>query len=250
MAARRTKSLEEFLAVQHGDTSYLIEPQLLSQGGTMAVYGSAGRLKSWLLIEMAFALTTGTMWIGFQTRKSSVLLVQAEVVEAQYQKRLVKFSQNFNGAQPKELYIDNDLELKLDGFVGMNALVQDVKECRPDVIVMDCLYQLVEGTVTSEQGLKPFLKNLDSIKQHHGCAFCLVHHSRKAGEEDHGFDEMLNSSILRNWLDTIIKVTSVPPDAETVRVVDISFQKVKNAETELRPVRLRFNADKVRFGLA
>ncbi len=249
----RTKTLQELLATPYRGADFILEPQLLAPGGTMALYGMAGTGKSWLAIELAFAIATGQPWLGiYPTRKSSVLIVQAEQVERQYQRRLAKYVAHLNGKErPENLWFDNDLGLKLDGFVGLNTLIDDIKERKPQVVILDCLYQLIAGSVSSEPELKKFKDNIDEIRKLYNIAFILLHHPRKSyGDEgeDRGIEEMLTSSIFGNWLDTAIRVSGTDGSNQPVDV-KLDFQKVKEAEQETPSIRLRFNRRTVRFNL-
>jgi len=223
----------------------------------MVIYGKAGTLKSWMVIDLMFALSQGDKWLAFPCQKVPVLMVQSEDTEAQYQPRIVKYCEGLNGVRPNNLLFDNDITLKLTGFVGLKMLEASLEEWRsqglpsmPKVIVLDCLYQLVSGSVSSEVDIKQFTANVDKIRQEFGCAFVIVHHPRKAGDDDSGFEEMLSSSVLGNWLDTIIKVESVPPDADQPVTLDLRFQKVRHAIQEVSGIRVKFNRQHVRFGIS
>jgi len=251
----RTKSLDEFLATPAPDVDYIIKPQLLAAGGTMAVYGRAGTLKSWLCMDMAFSIASGSKWLGvFDTVPSSVLMVQSEQIEAQYQKRVAKFYKHYSGAAIERinsnLAFDNDLEIKLDSFTGLNAITEDIKERKPQVVILDCLYQLVSGSVSSEVDLKRFKDNIDHMRQSWLTAFIIIHHTRKTyGDDDHGIEEMMSSSIFGNWLDTTIKISSNPPNTNQPTQIEMEFQKVRGAEDEMPPIKFGFNRSTVQFAL-
>jgi len=215
----------------------------------MTIYGRAGTLKSWLMIDLAFAIAGGHKWLEtFQTRKSSVLIVQAEQTEWQYQKRVIKYCQNRNGKTPDNIYFDNDLELKLDGFAGLQAILDDIKERKPDVVILDCLYQLVSGSVANEMDLKRFKDNVDKLRHQYKISFIIIHHTRKHySEDDQGIEEMLTSSVFGNWLDTIVRIRGVPANADQPTVIQMDFQKVKDAEEEVQALRVGFDRETTQF---
>lgn len=245
----RTKSLKELLALPQRQVPYILEPQLLGVGGSMVFYGMAGTLKSWLAVDLAFAFSTGSKWLDiYQTSKVTTLIVQGEVTESDYQRRMVKYCAHLNGSVPDNIFFDNDLELKLDGFVGLNVMLQDIAERKPDVVILDCMYQLMAGSVSAELDLKKLVNNLDKVKNA-GISIVLIHHPRKEGDDDRGYDEMLGHSVLRNWLDTIVRVRGLPEGASQPTVVELEFQKVKNAEQEMQNIRVRFDRETVRFNL-
>lgn len=218
----------------------------------MAVYGRAGTGKSWLAIELAFALAAGEPWLGlYPTEKCKVLVIQTEQTERQYQRRIVKYCDNLDGVMPDNISFDNDMELKLDQFHGLNAIIQDIEEQQPDVVILDCLYQMISGSVSSEPELKKFKDNIDGLRKRYHIAFCMIHHPRKTytGNDDMGIEEMLTSSIFGNWLDTAIRVAPLHPDDDQPTEISMRFQKVKDAEDKVPEVRLKFNKKTVRFHL-
>lgn len=53
-------------------------------GHVMMVGGASKVGKTFLLIELAFAIATGTKWLGMQCRKGRVLYVNLEVDSASF----------------------------------------------------------------------------------------------------------------------------------------------------------------------
>lgn len=217
----------------------------------MVIYGGAGTLKSWTAIDGAFSIANGDRWLGiWETEKSSVLVVQVEVPEALYVERIEKFAIGLNGSAPDNLWFDNDQQMKLDDYNGFENFMLGVVERKPDVVVFDCLYLLMNGSVTSESDIKKLMAAITRAQARHPFAVIMIHHPRKEGDEDVGMDEMLGSSLLRNWFDTIIKIDPFPKGELQPTTVDVVFQKVKNAEMFHPTVRVRFNREKARFSLA
>ena len=246
--------MKQLLAQPRIEQQFLIEPQLLAKGGTMAIYGRPGTLKSWLSLDAAYALATGGDWLAYPCVRSTVVIMQAEVPEHSYIERLHAYTKNMNGSVPDNLYMDNDLTMKISDFNGLTILNQVMEECHPHVIIFDNLYQIVSGTVSSEVDLKKILDNIDKIRQAYGTAFIFIHHPRKDQSTDDdsvnkGFEEMLTSSIFGNWLDTIIKVTSVPPNQDQPDTIRLDFQKVKEARNVVHPIQVKFNKNNARFYL-
>ncbi len=246
--------MKQLLAQPRIEKQFLIEPQLLAKGGTMAIYGRPGTLKSWLSLDAAVALATGGDWLAYPCEKSTVLIMQAEVTEHSYIERLHAYTKHLNGSIPDNLYMDNDLTMKLGGFEGLNILNTVVEEIHPDTIICDNLYQVVSGSVSSEVDLKKILDNIDRIRQAYGIAFIFVHHPRKDQSNEKetvnkGFEEMLTSSIFGNWLDTIIKVSSVPPNQDQPDTIRLDFQKVKEARQTVYPIQVKFDKSIAKFYL-
>ena len=220
----------------------------------MMFYGRAGTLKSWLVLDLAMSLAQGRPWVGYRSKQVPVLLLQGEQSKAQYRKRVLKVVNSMNGSRPAGFYIHSDLDMSLDTFQGQTMLLDDIRECAPGVVVVDCLYQFMDGVETSEADMKRFMKTLDGVRQNHGTAFIIVAHSRKSSTDpessDLGLDELFGTSVISRWLDTLVKVTGVPEWESQPEVVELEFQKVKDAEAKAQGLRLRFNRAKARFSLA
>ena len=182
--------------------------------------------------------------------------MQAEVTESNYINRLISYSRNMNGLMPDNIFMDNDVTMDLSGLEGMNLLQTDIEEVSPDVIIIDCLYKIVSGSVSNEIDLKKVITNIDRIRQSHNIAFIFIHHPRKDQSTEaeeyigKGIEEMLTSSIFGNWLDTVVKVTSVPPHQDQPDTVRLDFQKIKNARQAISPIQVRFNRDRAQFTLS
>lgn len=249
----RSKSLNELLATPKPRFSYVINPQILPYAGVQIAYGKAGTLKSWIGIDAAFAVASGSPWLGrdaFSTTAMNSMLVQAEVPEHSFRERVEKFSASLNGAGPDEesLFFINDMELRLDSFEWQQRLMREIKERKVKFVVLDCLYQMVSGTVSAEEGMKKFMDAVDAIRGATGCAFFILHHPRKAQEDrSNTFEEMLGSSVLSNWADTIIRIEGIPASTPQPTYIQLTFEKVKNAEIVIPKIRLNFDRDTAQF---
>jgi len=248
----RSKTLADLLAAPREEEQYLIGSDLLPKGGLMAIYGRAGTLKSWLSIDMAFHICEGEDWLGHPTERTSVLIVQTEQPEPLYTERLVKYvSVGYRNGRvpPDNLYFDNDLTLKLDTFNGQQVLFQNIKDRQPGLVILDCLYQMIEN-VSNQVALNRFKDNIDKARQTYGTSFLLIHHPRKQSrdrEDELGFEEMAGMASLEAWLDTIIRLTGDPPNGDQPLNIILSYQKVKNARREMRPISLGFDRETARF---
>ncbi|MBN2069593.1 MAG: AAA family ATPase [Opitutales bacterium] len=77
----------DFCLVEEPDPPLLIEG-LLYKGSKMIIAGPSKSRKSWNLIDLAIAMSTGESWCGFSTKKSRVLYVNLEIQSFSYRKRI------------------------------------------------------------------------------------------------------------------------------------------------------------------
>jgi RecA-family ATPase len=248
---RKARSLRELLALTPPDIQYIVEPQLLPVGGSMFIYGESETLKSWIAMELLFAVTQGTPWLGtYATTKGSGLMLQTEQTEMMYRARALKFTENMNGTAPLDnLYIYSEVAMPLDNAVGLGMLSNDLKEIKPSLLILDNLFESV-SSVSDEVGIKKFLRGMNSAQHNKPpSAVVIVHHTRKQGnEEAHGMEDLAGMQDLNKWADTVIKVTvtEYSPGGRP-QVVRLDMKKVKNAEEDVQGVTIRFNRSTVRF---
>ncbi|KKM68078.1 hypothetical protein LCGC14_1464470 [marine sediment metagenome] len=249
------RSLHELLNMQVPDIPFIVEPQLIAVGGSMFVFGDQELWKSWIAIELAFAVSTGTNWLGlYPTKKKRVLLIQTEQVELQYRKRIVKFAANINGNKPTDLFFATDLSIKFDNAFGLGILEARIQEYHPDLIIIDNLYHTITGAVADEAAVKHFIDGLGAFQQKYQTAFCIIHHPRKDQNSDN-FDKsdiqnLYGSGTLLWWADTIAHVTKHPSFTDIRPMMQLEFQKVKNSEMgRPEPIRLRGDFETVRLTL-
>jgi RecA-family ATPase len=247
------RTLKELLALPTPETKFLIEPSILAQGGNMFVYGTQETLKSWIVMDQAFAISTGTPWLGlYKTQKSRTLLLQTEQTEFMYRERVKQFMQHFDGKlPPPDLIFSTDLSLSLDNPFGLAMLESAIAEYRPDNVILDNLYHVTDS-LSSEENTQRIIKGLGMLQQKYTTTFTLATHTRKTLADDitegggEDVENMFGSSKYRWWADTIIKVSW---DNKAEDILNLDFQKNKNAQYPLASIRLKFHRNPVRLTL-
>jgi RecA-family ATPase len=246
------RTLNEFLALEKPKVSFWVNPYLLPYSGSMFLYGKAETLKSWLALELAFAVSKGDPWLSrYPTEETRVLIFQTEETEHLYQRRVEKAAAHMNGSKPRSVYGENlflnsEPGAQLDQFTGFSQLEKDIKERGIRVVIFDNLYRSITSSTKDEVGVARFLDNLDRMRHQYGVAFVIVHHSRKAGDDvDEGdFEEMTGSARLGYWADTIIRssVRTRTPNGRP-EAIQVILQKVRQAEEDVDGMQVRLNRE-------
>jgi len=169
----------ELLALEQPKLLYYLDNQLLSYGGTMFIYGRAGVYKSFLAIELMYALATGKRWLAWNTIGTPLrtLMIQTEQVEAMYQDRALDYTRKRMTGQNEKQLIDANMlsvtaqDLRLDpmGIAQLRVLIQ---QHQPEVVIIDCLYRVVSST-SDPAIMKPFFDNLTLLSAEYGTAFMI-----------------------------------------------------------------------------
>lgn len=248
MTALKVRSLVQLLSLEQPKVLYYLEPQLLSYGGSLFIYGRAGTFKSFLAIELMHSLATGKPWLIYNTvRPTKSLMLQAEQVETMYQDRMLSYTRSripLPADVDKYMLFTTSQNLKLDDFQGIAQLEEVIKQHDPHVILIDCLYRVVKST-TDVSSIGRFLDDLTRLSSTYGVAFVIIHHPRKESDEDRGFDELTGWSGIANWADSILRVTR---EDNPIRL-SMKWEKTKNARKEVSDVNVEVDQGRLRFML-
>lgn len=187
-------------------------------GNALAVlWGASGSTKSFLALDWALSLASGTWWHKRELKPSTVLYVAMEG-ESGIGKRIRAWSEanNVRGLDRIRWLVDT-VNL-LDGPEA-RALETVALEMAPRLIVVDTLARSIPGAdENSAQDMGRLIQRLDGLRKATGATILLVHHATKEGSTARG------SGALRGALDTEIEVRK---EGETVGV---SCRKQKDAE--------------------
>lgn len=247
------ETLEEILSRKPNHPVPLVADGLLYAKTKMIIYGRYKHLKSMLGLDMAFALASGRDWIGFHTQASGirVFYLQLEIPYGLLRTRLAKTWEGRRNNH-QQLMDQENLRfwtqhfLKLDMTKGVFMLDHYLDQYKPDVLVIDPLYKVLSGNLLMGLDVQKLLDNLDMMIAKYGLSVVIIAHTRKgvADMGEWGSDDMIGSSYLSNWADTVIKIERRGADRLAVK-----FDVVRHAELELEQREVTFNRDTLEFNL-
>jgi putative DNA primase/helicase len=191
------------------------------------VFGDPGGGKSFVAIDIACCIATGTRWHGHDVTQGSVFYIAGEghnglarrfkAWELGYEQTL-KGAPIFKSKRAAQLYDASEAAIVAE---AINALV-DKTGHRPSLIVIDTLARNMGGDENSTQDMNAFVAHLDLyLRQPYKCCVMVVHHS---GAADKGRSR--GSTALRGALDAEYKVQL---DA-TSGIIGFEGTKMKEAE--------------------
>lgn len=231
-------NVEQILNYQLPKLTPIIDNALLYPATRLFLYGSQKSLKSMLAVDMAFSIAMGTSWLGYKTKRSRVLYVQMELPLPMFKDRLVQYCQGM--IVPDNLYFLCEPKIKLDRSSGLEALENVLAVTLPDVLIIDPLYKIISGDISSHQPVNYLQDNLDGLRDKYRMALVIVCHTRQAQLDregnpiDQGSAEIMGSSNWPNWADATIRVRR---EGEFSPDVTLSFQDMRYATEEMYPVR-------------
>jgi len=244
------ETLEEILARTPNHPNSLVGSGILYEKTKMVMYGRYKALKSMLGLDLAFALASGHDWVGFHTQPTGarVFYLQLEIPYGLLRKRLAK---TWKEREPHQQLMDHENLrfwtqhfLKIDQSAGMHLLNHYVEQHKPDVLIIDPLYKVLTGNLLAQVDVQRVLDNIDILIARHGLSVVIVAHTRKGMTDmgEWGSDDLIGSSILSAWADTIIKVERRGNDRLAVK-----FDVARHAEQELEQREVKFDRETLEF---
>lgn len=151
---------------------------LLPQAGLAVVFGESGSGKSFLVADMALAITRGTEWRGKRVRQGAVAYVCAEGVSG-FRNRLQAYRQKV-AQDLGPFFVLGDAPNIVDQKV-VDSLINALKALGPlSVVAVDTFAQVTPGAnENSGEDMGKALANCRRIHAATGALVLLVHHSGK-----------------------------------------------------------------------
>ncbi|MCL1986342.1 MAG: helicase RepA family protein [Betaproteobacteria bacterium] len=117
---------------------------IFPEAGLSVVYGISGSAKTFLVLDLGFAIVNGACWFGRKTIQANVLYVYLESTRA-IKKRLKAWQEAFNGPFPAGLsFILDDFDLQNPEHV--RALIAAARQSDSRVIIVDTLNRASLGS--------------------------------------------------------------------------------------------------------
>ena len=188
--------------------------------------------KSWMVLDLGLAVTTGGRFLGYQTNRAEVLYLALEDSERRLKARMGKLltgkpaPPGFHFATTAH-NTDNGLFDELEGFL----------KSHPDtgLIIVDTL-QRVRGTAHGKEGAYAAdyreVGALKAFADSHNVALLLVHHLRKMADDTDPFNRISGTTGLSGAADTMMVLSKERREAENA-TLSIVGRDVESADTVL-----------------
>jgi len=163
----------------------MLPPELIEGvvrvGHKMMISGSSKSGKSFLLMELAIALSEGMKWLGFQCKKSKVLYINLEIDRPSFINRFIQIYEAMK-LKPKH---NHDIaiwnlrgeSMPLDKLAPI--LIRRVLLRGYDAIIIDPIYKVITGDENNASDMGAFTNLFDKICKETGCTVIFSHHHSK-----------------------------------------------------------------------
>ena len=150
-------------------------------GHKMMISGASKSGKSFLLMELAIALSEGMKWLGFQCKKSKVLYINLEIDRPSFINRFIQIYEAMK-LKPKHNHDISIWNLRgeampLDKLAPI--LIRRVVRRGYDAIIIDPIYKVITGDENNASDMGAFTNLFDKICKETGCAVIFSHHHSK-----------------------------------------------------------------------
>lgn len=157
---------------------------VLRRGEVMNVIAAPKTGKSWLMLQLAYAVITGGGWLGFQCTKGTVLIVDNELHAETLSDRLRKVieANGMPSDSPDLLSLHfNPQRGRQQDLQQFAESLGELKSRHVDIVIVDVLYRVLPADVdeNSNGQITKVYNMVDRYAQEVDAGIILVHHTSK-----------------------------------------------------------------------
>lgn len=191
------------------------------------VFGDPGGGKSFVSIDIACCIATGTPWHGHEVKQGAVFYVAGEGhngLARRFKAWTIGNKVSLDGVPLYKSHRAAQLYDATEAAVVAQSIKQLSEEagCKPSLIVIDTLARNMGGDENSTEDMNSFIQHLDTyLRQPYKCCVLVVHHS---GAMDK--DRSRGSTALRGALDAEYRCQL----DQNSKMIEFTAKKMKDAE--------------------
>ena len=224
-------SYDKLMSMNFPPDQWVVE-KLIPNGLTI-LSAQPGSFKTWLLLDMALAISQGYEFLDeFSTTKSGVLIVDEENTASMLQKRL-KMLGNFEGLNIR-FFIEQGFKLTDD------VVAQIIKTCHENdlsLVTFDSLVRINDKSENDATQMSEFFGQLRKITKA-DISVLVTHHNRKSGSDDNPSQAMRGSSDILASVDCHLALKRMPNS----NLLTLTQTKIRIA-AELEPLDIDVEYD-------
>lgn len=252
LATTEDESAERFVKASRSlrtmiDDNRPMPPSLLGDGlitaGSLSILGGMPGLgKSWLTLQLAAAISTGTPFLGIDTRKSRVGIIGLELPEQMLVRRMKAVATLLpegTGEEWREIPVVCRPNLggpvDLGGKADADALKRWINDNALDLVIVDPLSRVHTANENDAAEVSAFLANVEAARLESGTALLIVHHDRKpsssANPDEDGLASLRGSGRFISDPTTVMRLARGGKQPDGTKVRRLSFEKVNFGPT-------------------
>lgn len=175
-----------------GPTRWLVQ-KLIPEDCTGVLYGPSGSLKSFVMIDMALAIASGTPWQGKPTKPRTVYYLAGEG-EQGFAKRIAAWCAD-RGLPPPPSFAFRQIP-RLQDARELDRLIDTIRQIAEErgdagLIVIDTLFTALDGgDENSGKDMGQVISAMKRVRVEFKAAVMAVHHTGKAGDTARGHSSL------------------------------------------------------------
>lgn len=180
-------------------TPYLIR-DMLDVGALSVMYGPSNSGKTFLALDIAYAVASGRGWHGRKSRAGGVLYIAAEGGQGIFRRTAAMIEKYGNEDVPLCIF-PTSIDLFDPGSTDARMLADIVVEQEKRfgvkfmLIVVDTLARAMTGDENSTKDMGVFVRTVDKLREHTDAHVMLIHHSGKDVSKGARGSSSLNAAV-------------------------------------------------------
>ena len=190
--------------VTHDGLKYIQPPQpliknWLYQNSLAWLSGKPGDGKSFIAIDIAYSVATGTPWQGHDVQQGTVLYIAAEGATGLSIRANAWMEANQPHQHPDIIYLPLTVNLTTPEQTDTQALAQALKELQPTLVIIDTQARVTVGAEeNSSKDMGRFVDAIETLRTNNPATYLIVHHTPRNG------DNLRGSTALEGAADTVL----------------------------------------------
>lgn len=183
----------------------------------MLLAGPSKAGKSFALMELCGALSTGGEWFGYRCRRSRVLYINLELTRDSCRARFHDvYSAMGIGPSDARNTVTWDLKGKGKALSKLaQALVRRAVKNEVEVCIIDPIYKVMAGDENNAKDIGEFTNTLDRIAEDAGISVIYCHHHSKGYQgEKRSIDRASGSGVFGRDADAVVDMIELDPEDE------------------------------------
>lgn len=218
--------------------------RLIYDKGINLIVGDPKTFKTYIALDIALGVVTGTEALGHQViKKGKVLLISTEL---DVRDRIISL---INGRGIKVNDIEGKLRMvsyndSLDSFEwnkDKNVLIENIKDFKPNLVILDPISYIFDGEITDNDEIKQFFRELKELINEYNFSVILTHHNNRMKNTNKN-GKISGAAAFSRHSDSIIHLEKFSEDEKQ----DIN-KTDEELDQEIKPIKL-IKGD-YRFGL-
>ena len=210
---------------------------ILRCGHKFLIASSSKAGKSFLLIQLAIAISEGRKWLGFQCRKGKVLYVNLEIDRPSFRKRIVDI---YNALKIKNTHNFDVWNLRGKAMPMDKLAPKIIRKCQTehyDAIIIDPIYKTIMGDENNASDMAAFCNQFDKIAETGASVIYCHHHSKGAQGGKKAIDRASGSGVFARDPDAQLDMIELEMPDEIKNYVADNGATAWRIESSLREFR-------------